>query len=243
MGVYEEMAELYDLIYGEDYDLGLFLEEARWANGPVLEVACGTGRVLLHLLSNGIDAVGIDMSGSMLAVLKRKAKALGLEPDVRIADMRSFHLDRKFRLIIVPCRTFAHMMDDEDRKRALRCFYEHLEDGGKLIIDMINPSGYELGMRGGFHPYDSMDMVSPDGKPYKLEWSLRYDPEGDVARYKAVITMDGKKRSYTTVTTYVFPERMRELLEGCGFKVKAYHDVGYEPFTGQYGDIFWFAEK
>ena len=60
MRIYDDMAEQYDYIYSDSYDAEFYLREAKNAHGPVLEVACGTGRILLRLLSEGIEATGID---------------------------------------------------------------------------------------------------------------------------------------------------------------------------------------
>lgn len=103
---FEEWAKVYDMIYGNfKEDLDFYKREARKAKGKVLEIACGTGRIYLELLKDGIDAYGIDISENMLRVLKEKAKKLGLNPKVKKADMRNFRFNTKFSLIIIPFRS------------------------------------------------------------------------------------------------------------------------------------------
>jgi ubiquinone/menaquinone biosynthesis C-methylase UbiE len=67
---YEFIAELYDHVvpYRERRDVDFFVAAARESGGPVLEVGCGTGRVLLPIARAGVDIVGLDLSSSMLAV-------------------------------------------------------------------------------------------------------------------------------------------------------------------------------
>jgi SAM-dependent methyltransferase len=132
--------ELYDLVL-EHFrdDLDFWLEEAR-RGAPVLEVACGTGRVLLHLLEHGVDADGVDLSGPMLERLKVKAAARGLAPRLVRADMRDFTLPRRYRRVLLAFNGFAHCETTQDQLRCLRCCREHLEPGGALVLHISYPS-------------------------------------------------------------------------------------------------------
>src|SRR4030095_8684306 len=154
MEVYDELAEHYDLIYGDQLDTDFYLREARNARGRVLEVACGTGRILLRLLEEGIDAEGLDLSESMLAVLKKKATSMGLKPTVYQANMVDFKLG-KYNLIIVPYRSFLHLKSEKERKDALRNFMDHLEKGGRLVLHTYSPSEEDRLMSGGYHLFET----------------------------------------------------------------------------------------
>src|SRR5215471_11280820 len=86
-------ASLYDLLFERfDYGLDFYLELARSAGGPVLDLCCGTGRVLLPCLQAGLDVDGLDLSGALLARLREKAEKLGYRPQVYQANMTSFRL-------------------------------------------------------------------------------------------------------------------------------------------------------
>src|SRR5688572_17052955 len=101
--------ELYDrLFHGFDYGLDLYREAALAADGPVLDVACGTGRVLLPLLAAGVDADGVDLFPSMLAQAQRKAAAAGFRPALHHAAMRDFRLPRRYALVVIPFNSFVH---------------------------------------------------------------------------------------------------------------------------------------
>src|SRR3712207_2727600 len=99
--------ELYDLVY-EDYldDIPFYVEESRRAQGPCLELGCGTGRVLIPVASAGVEVTGLDSSAPMIARARRKVAALPDDVRARITlgegDMRSFSLERRFALIYVP---------------------------------------------------------------------------------------------------------------------------------------------
>ncbi len=243
MEVYDDMAEYYDLVYSDQLDADFYLREARNARGAVLEVACGTGRILLRLLSEGIDAVGIDTSERMLAVLKRKAGSMGVEPKALKADMRDFKIDRRFRLIMIPYRSFLHLKDDSERKKALLNFREHLEDGGRLIIHTYNPSKDELGMVDGFHLFESEEIE--DRRKCRVDWHLHYEPRGRTGRYKVVLTFeDGERHEFSMELHYVMEKDMRKLLEACGYRnIRLYCGFDYEPYDEDCREALWFAEK
>src|SRR5438876_3348748 len=91
----------YDIFFERfDYGNDFYLSLARAAKGPVLDLACGTGRLLLPCLQEGIDIEGVDLSAAMLSRLREKAKALGLKPKVHEGSMASFRLPRRYALIM-----------------------------------------------------------------------------------------------------------------------------------------------
>lgn len=139
---FDSIAAFYDAKY-RDQDIGdldFYLETARAADGPVLEVAVGTGRVYLDLLREEIDADGFDLSGNMLDVLRRKADDEGLEPTVWQGDMTAFEVDREYALVIVPFRAFLHLIDLEDQLAALERFHDALAPGGELVLSAFVPN-------------------------------------------------------------------------------------------------------
>src|ERR1700758_2514991 len=94
--------EWYDIVcQGLDYGIDFYLGLAREAKGPVLEIACGTGRILLRCAQAGIDIDGLDLYEGMLATLRRKAEALGLSPTLFRADMGDFQLPRRYALVMI----------------------------------------------------------------------------------------------------------------------------------------------
>lgn len=245
MDVYDEMAEYYDLIYGDQVDIEFYLREARNARGPVLEIACGTGRILLRLLAEGMDATGIDISENMLAMLRRKAKSMGVEPKVLKADMLDFRIEKKFKLIMLPYRSFLHLKDDEERNKALLNFMEHLEEGGRLIVHTYNPSGEELEMLEGFHPFESEEIETGDGKKYRVDWHLHYEPRGRIGHYRIVLTSEsGEKHEFSMDLHYVLVNEMQGLLEVCGYRnVRLYCGFDYAQYDENCREALWFAEK
>ena len=139
--------DVYDLVgkdipYGLDFYVGL----AREANGPVLDIACGTGRILLPCLQAGVDIEGLDLFEPMLKTLRAKAAALGLSPRLHQADMSDFALTRRFALIMIPFNAFIHNMTQEAQIRCLQLCREHLLPDGKLTFDTFFPSPEIVGL-------------------------------------------------------------------------------------------------
>jgi SAM-dependent methyltransferase len=119
--------ELYDIIcQGLDYGIDFYVGLARQANGPVLDIACGTGRALLPVLQAGVDADGLDQFESMLETARHKAAALGLAPVLHRGDMADFQMPRRYALVMITFNAFCHMLTTEDQLRCLGCIRRHL---------------------------------------------------------------------------------------------------------------------
>lgn len=140
---FDSIAPLYDGLNPIEHDVELYCQQAADVDGRVLEIGCGTGRVYLQLLRQGVDAYGIDISREMLAELERRAEAEGLEPAVERADMRDFSTAVRhaapFELVIVPLRTFQMNLTVADQLATLEEIRSVLADGGKLVIDVLRP--------------------------------------------------------------------------------------------------------
>lgn len=144
---YEISADLYDhvgLYRDRQDDVRSYVEEAGSAAGPLLELGCGTGRILLPCARAGARVVGLDRSAAMLGVARRKLDAETPEVRERVrlveGDMRSFDLGERFALITIPFRGFQHLLEVEDQLACLDAARRHLEPGGLLVLDVFNPS-------------------------------------------------------------------------------------------------------
>jgi ubiquinone/menaquinone biosynthesis C-methylase UbiE len=102
--------ELYDITcQGLDYGIDFYVGLAREAKGPVLDVACGTGRILLPVLQAGADADGLDLFQPMLDTARRKADALGFAPTLQRGDMADFQMPRRYALVMITFNAFCHL--------------------------------------------------------------------------------------------------------------------------------------
>ena len=252
-------AEIYDAYTNASIegDVEFYVDEARRAGGPVLELGCGTGRILLPIAAAGIDVVGIDRSVSMLTVLRRKVADLDRDVQRRIelveADMRGFSLGRRFTLVVIPYRAFLHLLTIDDERQALAQIREHLIDGGRLALNVFDPSlsmiASRLGVEGG-RLHRQMTFVHPrTGREVVLWDTFRYDPERqllDGAFVFEELDRDGAvlARHHAPLTLrWVYRYEMQHLLELTGFAVEAlYGDFRRGPFRYG-GEQVWVARK
>jgi ubiquinone/menaquinone biosynthesis C-methylase UbiE len=138
-------AEYYD----EDYRLGIpnrgdisfYKKYAQQQGSPVLELACGTGRILIPIAETGIECYGLDSERQMLALCETKLQNLHLNNvHLQVASMDDFHYDQKFSLIYVPFRSFQHLLTPEQQLRSLQIVREHLKEDGLFVLDVFAPN-------------------------------------------------------------------------------------------------------
>ena len=242
---------------GVEGDVAFYVEEARKAGSPVLELACGTGRILIPVAQAGVEVVGVDRSPSMLAVARRKVADLPEEVQDRITlldgDMRDFTLDQRFHLVMIPYRSFLHLLTIEDQRRALVCVRDHLADEGRLILNVFDPRLDIIAAHE--HPLgQAMKRMSefehPETGRTVVVWdSRRYDPAGQFVReYFIFEELDEagtvSRKWYVPLTLrYIYRYEMQHLFELAGFRVEAlYGDFSRGPFRHG-GEQVWIAKK
>jgi SAM-dependent methyltransferase len=243
---YAEGARWYDLIStGLPGDVSFYLKEAKRAKGRVLELACGTGRIYLELLEAGVDAYGIDLSPSMLRVLRQKAKARRLEPKVKKADMRTFRYPFKFDLIIIPFNAFLHLETREGQKKCLTSIRCHLKRGGRLVLDIFDP---RVDYLAAIERTTTSTVADPkSGRKTYMENFSRYDLPGQhiYSYHRLIKPPEGLPKEKIEFTlTYIFPREFMNLLELCGFKKwELYGGFGYGPYKKHGQSLVWIAHK
>ena len=124
-------------------DVAFYERLAREAGGPVLELACGTGRIALPLAERGLDITGVDASDGMLAIAERKSAAVPAAARQRLTlvaqDMSELALDRRFGSIFVAFRSFQHLLTVDLQRRALAAMQRHLAAEGRLALHLFDP--------------------------------------------------------------------------------------------------------
>lgn len=136
----DRLAGLYDAHHSRHLeDLEFWLDLAAQHGGPILELGCGTGRVLIPLAGAGHTVYGLDYSAAMLRLLKKNL-AHEVKGSVHIvqADLTIFRLAKTFTLIILPCNTYSTLSEVE-RSRCLKKVHQHLASGGSFVASMPNP--------------------------------------------------------------------------------------------------------
>ncbi|WP_370107502.1 methyltransferase domain-containing protein [Nocardioides sp.] len=137
------VAELYDI----DQPLGRSVGDVEWhvqalsgVTGPVLEPACGTGRVLIPLLEAGHEAEGVDHSPEMLEICRAHCRERGFHPVLHAADMTTFVRPQRYAAIVVPRGQIRNIEGREATRQALVGFRTSLQPGGLLMLDLSIPA-------------------------------------------------------------------------------------------------------
>jgi ubiquinone/menaquinone biosynthesis C-methylase UbiE len=147
MDLYEGyFAEFYDEFTGTSTkDVEAFLPHIEATEGKVLELACGTGRLLLEIAQQGHAVTGIDLSDSMLSILEDKLsnEPSSIQNKVQLykEDMTSFNFDEQFGTCLLGATSICLLPDDEAVLKMFQSVYDHLQPGGRFIFDYsISPT-------------------------------------------------------------------------------------------------------
>jgi SAM-dependent methyltransferase len=257
--LFSVIAQFYDYVvpYRERRDVGFFVELAQQACGAVLEIGCGTGRVLIPMAQVASEVVGLDASPAMLAVCHGKLARESADVQAKVklveADMRNFELYRTFRLITLPFRPFQHLITVEDQRACLQAIHRHLTEDGKLVLDLFNPS--LPGLLGDERFLEELNrepaFSMPDGRKvlrrhHVLSCDL-FNQTQDVEQSYRVTYADGHEERFVQhfKLRHFFRFEVEHLLARSGFEVEqVYSDFDKSPYGSKYpGDLIFVARK
>jgi SAM-dependent methyltransferase len=184
------VAAAYDQYFGAEpfWDQAFYEQRLRANGGRALEVACGTGRLLLPLLRDGLDVEGLDTSTEMLDRLRAKARAMHLAPLLHQAPMQQLDLPRRYRTVFVPATSFGILVDPAQVRAALACFLRALEPGGEALIpvseaDAASEPVAEWRLRRDVRLAEDdtrvvvRERIAYDDGGRRQRWQLRYEVE------------------------------------------------------------------
>jgi SAM-dependent methyltransferase len=199
---------------------------ARRIGGPVLEIGCGTGRVLLPIARAGITIHGVDSSLPMLSILRQKIDREPPDVSERIrthnGDMRNFRPEEKYPLVTIPFRPMQHMHSVEDQVCALTTAAFHLHEKGILAFDVFYPKFETLQARLGEEILE-IDCTDPS------------TPNRIVRRYYRKDAVDKIQQIYTLtflLRTYQGEDLIREECESLSLSYYTYPHLSAFPVNG-----------
>jgi SAM-dependent methyltransferase len=246
-------AEVYDYqTQGPGNDVPFWLSLAEEARGEVLEIACGTGRVLLPLARTGVPVMGMDVSEGMLAVARRKLEGEPPEVSARVTlvhgDMTKFELGRRFDLVIIPFRAFQVLLTRADQRACLERCRSHLKPGGRLAVDVFNPSLARLTSQQPV-PEGPEEFPGPEKETVRWSGETEYDLANQTLRSHWRYERTGASGETThsehlLALHYFFRFEMEWMLEACGFEVEALcGDFERSEFTADSPEMVFVARK
>ncbi|MCP4357563.1 MAG: class I SAM-dependent methyltransferase [Chloroflexi bacterium] len=236
--MYDDIANYYDLTHDDLKEDVLFvLQLAQTAAGPILELGCGSGRLLRPLTQSGHHVTGIDNSAAMLTRARQRLDTAARQVTLVEADMTRFEVDGRFPLIIISYNTFMHL-DSAQAAATLQRVKAHLAADGRLFIDQANPFTV---------------AATPEDSLLNLENCLTDPDSGDIILHLAANRLDtvtqilhitwmydrspatgGPIHRTVAQTNYYFryPHQMELLLKDAGFSnLVIWGDYNKSPFT------------
>lgn len=253
----EFMAEYYDHtpLYTNRADVAFYVDCARQAKGRVLELGCGTGRILLPTAEDGHDVTGLDLSRTMLARCREKVAKQPAEVQRRVrlveSSMTNFSLIERFKLVTIPFRGFQHLIRVEEQIACLQAARNHLTDGGRLVFDVfqVNPAAMldPTWMR---EREDTPETALADGRRFRRTHRVtafhRAEQYNDV-EFLFYITHPGGREEQLTQKLpfrYFFRYELEHLLVRCGFRVAGlYGNFDRSPLRDDSPEMIFVAER
>jgi SAM-dependent methyltransferase len=229
---YDEIARLYD-----DWsrsvveDVAFYVEEARGAGGPVVELGVGTGRIAVPVAEAGVQVIGVDSSAAMLEVCAERAAAAGVAErlDLRLGDLRNPPVRERVPLVTCPFRAYLHLRSDAERREALGRARELLVPGGRLVFDVFTPG--------------ADDIAETHGRWLEREPGIFERADWDTSSRTLTLSVRDDRQASTMVLAWLDPEEWHALLEETGFEVVAcYGWFDRRPYVGG-EDTIWIARR
>ncbi len=147
MSAFDAFARFYDADYGTfSDDVPFYRAMARRTGGPILELMCGSGRLLEPLAREGHHVTGVDVSPQLLSIARHKLATAGLNNQVELVetDVRVALPSGPFAMVIVGLNSFMHLETVDDQLAVLHHIHQALEPDGVLVLDLYNPDPREL---------------------------------------------------------------------------------------------------
>ena len=204
---YDAIAKLYDPWSASvTEDIDFYVEEALAAGEPVIELACGTGRIAVPIAEAGVRVIGIDGSPAMLDIARERARAAGVEEllDLRHGDLREPPVAEQVQLVLVPFRSLLHMTTDAERGRALAAAFSLLEPGGRLVFDVFAPS--------------KEDVEATHGRWLEREPGIFERADWDEGERTLTLSVRRGEEASTMLLAWLSPVEWSRLLERAGIR-------------------------
>lgn len=211
-----------------------WIDQAHLYGGPVLELACGTGRIAIPLVQEGFEVVGIDTSEPMLAEASQKAERAQTHLEIHHADMSNFDLEKNFSLILLSNNALCHLLDLTSFESCMKCVKQHLQKNGKFIVEVFVPR-LELLTQDPEERVLFSEYEDPNGGGHIIVTNTStYDPKTQIKHnrtFHKIANQDKEIEGVLPMRMY-FPQELDALFKYNGFTIlHKYGSTNLEPFT------------
>lgn len=235
---FDAVAELYDAYVTADFDIGFYKKLLKPCAGKCLELMCGTGRISVPLLKDGVDLTCVDYSEAMLNVLKKKARALETMPRIECQDVCNLDLNEQYAFIFIAFNSFSEICDAARQKKALQRINEHLADGGTYFCTLYNPE-YRIKSADGQRRLLGEYAIGGH-KTLKVSYTNTFEPGTKrITGTQYYEILDGNKdlieqRAMDIRFSLVTMDAFTEMARNAGFSIKeVYGDYDFSPWDGK----------
>lgn len=237
-------------------DIPFYVRQAQNCGSPILEVACGTGRITIPVAQVVEHVTGLDISEAMLRQARCKADERKLDIEWIEADCRDFDLGKKFNLIIFPFNAICYLHDLHSYEAFFKCVKQHLAPDGRFILDVFNPAlnylvresnkqhhiadylaEYPEADGSGVVNYPISEYLSEFPDPTGTDMinvteSSTYNTATQISTIKLHYTKGTKKWVTEKLLRNLFPQELDLLLHYNGFDIEEkFGDFTESPFT------------
>lgn len=237
-------SEVYDIDkpIGFPYrDVKFYLSRLESCKGPILEPGTGTGRILIPLLEKGLNVDGFDSSKNMISKCEDNCRKRDLNPKLFEAKMEDFSLDKKYDAIIVPTGTFLLLHKRADSIKALKNFYKHLSNGGRLIVDISLQTDISIGtVLTRTWECPNGDIIVLEDKTVEVDYINQYTiSHGRYEKWREGVLLQTELEYYPL--RWYGVEEFKSILESIGFeKIVISSDYKLEQYPSNSEEIITF---
>jgi SAM-dependent methyltransferase len=217
--LYEDAA-FYDQEFRDRaHEIPFYLRRALASGGPVLELACGSGRITVPIAQAGVPIVGVDVSAPMIERARLRAAEAGVAIQWHVQDIRALSLERRFHLAFIATNALQHLHDLDSLVAFFQRARAHLVPDGLLLVDVFNPVVSKLARtRGAPRPHKAFTL--DDGRRVEVDVDSEYLGESQILHFvltyrhqgRAILTKDVRMRC-------LFPQELLALCRLGGFRV------------------------
>ena len=214
--------DLYDtLLPVSDNQLNYYLTLAQRHPGAVLELACGSGQLIVPIAANSTLAVGLDNSPEMLTAARHRARAAGVQVQLVDGDMREFELGQRFSLIFIARNSLLHLSEQKDFAALFAAVRRHLSPDGVFAFDIFKPN-LNFRSRPSTERFPVMRVASQLYGEITVEESSDYDTLSQVNRATWFISTPERHDAWVAPLhlRWIFPQELSALLAANGFRLE-----------------------